>query len=100
MGMPMRHRLSPLASQDVARPYRQSILKFGLAHADRYLCGLEATFASIAKLPEASPERADLSGVRIKRYEARHIFYQIAQNEIVVVRVRHGRQDAARHLKP
>lgn len=96
----MRHRLSPLASHDVARLYKQSILKFGLAHADRYLWGMEATFAGIARHPEASPERADLSSVRIKRYEAHHIYYRIAQGEIVVVRVLHGRQDAARHLKP
>jgi len=100
MEMPMRHRLSPLASLDVARLYRQSILKFGLAHADRYLWGLEATFAGIANHPEASPERSELSGVRIKRYEAHHIFYQIGQREVVIVRVLHGRQDAARHLKP
>lgn len=96
----MQHRLSPVATKDVARIYRQSILKFGLAHADRYLWGLEAAFVGLAEHPEASAERADLGGVRTRRYEAHHIYYRILPSEVVVVRVLHGRQDAARHLRP
>lgn len=96
----MQHKLSPLAVRDIASIFRQSVINFGLAHADRYLAGLDESFAQIARNPHASPARVELGGVRLKRYGSHHIFYLVGTEEVVVVRVLHGRQDMQRHLRP
>ena len=99
MTLPMRHRLSPTATRDVARLYRVSILSFGLAHADRYLLRLKEAFRGVGEHPEANAVRKEYRGnVRIKRFEAHHIVYRVLADEVVVVRVLHGRQDIMRNV--
>lgn len=98
--MPMRHKLSAIADRDVVRLYRQSLLQFGEAHADRYARALEQMFLSIAQFPEASPERPELNGARVRPFEAHHILYRVRKDEVVVLRVLHGRQDLNRYLRP
>jgi toxin ParE1/3/4 len=95
----MRHRLSGRAAQDVARLYRQSIVGFGLRHADRYLADIEGMFLKIAEAPEAAPLRPEYrGGIRIRRFAAHHIIYRVERDEVVIVRVLHGRQDIRRYL--
>lgn len=97
--MPMRHRLSSRAVQDVARLYRKSILGFWKRHADTYLQQLETTFLRIADGPEAVPLREEYRGkVRIRRFEAHHILYRVEPDHVLIVRVLHGRQDISRYL--
>ena len=97
--MLMRHKLSSRAVQDVARLYRQSILRFGKRHADTYLQQLESTFVKIAEGPEAVPLRDEYAGnVRIRRHEAHHIVYRREGDHVLIVRVLHGRQDISKYL--
>ena len=96
--MPMRHRLSKNASADVRRLYRHNVLNFGIAHADRYLARLDAAFAGIAEFPNAYPARPEIADARIRPFEAHHIVYRVRTNEVVILRVLHGRQDLAKYL--
>ena len=96
----MRHRLSANADRDIVRLYRQSLLQFGEAHADRYVVGLERMFQSIAQFPDASPERPELNGARIRPFEAHHIVYRVRKDEVVILRILQGRQDIIRYLRP
>lgn len=95
----MRHRLSPRAVRDVAGLYRQSILQFGDAHADRYLDRLDALFVSLGENPYAVAARPELGGIRLKRFEAHHVYFSVARGEVLIVRVLHGRQIAEGKLK-
>lgn len=95
---PMRHRLSADAVADIRRLYRKSVTQFGLAHADRYVARLENAFRAIAEFPNAYPERSQINGARIKPYEAHHILYRVRTDEVVILRVLHGRQDLKRYL--
>ena len=96
----MRHRLTPRAARDVAQLYRKSILQFGAAHADEYLDRLDALFVSLGETPYAVAARPELNGMRLKRFEAHHVYFTIAAGEVVIVRVLHGRQLAEGRLKP
>lgn len=96
----MRHKLSPRAVRDVAQLYRKSILQFGAAHADRYLDRLDALFVSLGENPYAVAARPDLPGIRLKRFEAHHVYFTVAGDEVIIVRVLHGRQLAEGRLKP
>ena len=98
--MPTRHRLSAHADRDLARLYRESLLHFGEAHADAYLRRLEEMFRTIVRFPEASPQRAELRGARIRPFQAHHILYRVNAGEVVILRVLYSRQDVERHLKP
>lgn len=96
--MPMQHRLSRNAAADLRRLYRRRVLDFGIAHADRYLARMEATFRGISEFPDAYPARPEIAEARIRPFEAHHIVYRIKAEEVVVLRVLHGRQDVARYL--
>jgi toxin ParE1/3/4 len=88
------YRLSESADQDLLRHYAESAQRFGLAHADRYFDGLEATFEFLAQYPHAARERTDLSPpLRAHPYKAHVILFQIEDGGIVVVRLRHGHED-------
>ena len=91
--MPMRLRTSLPAKKDIKRLYRASILKFGLAQADRYYDGLDRHFQHIARFPSSGTLRPDLGNLRLSRYGSHHVVYCIDENEIVVLRVLHGHQD-------
>lgn len=94
----MRHRLSGAAYADLRRIYRASIRRFGSAQADRYLDALNASFERIARTPEMAPLRENLRDIRILRRGSHHIFYQVLNDEVLIVRVLHGAQDHKRHL--
>lgn len=96
--MPMPHRLSSNATADLRRLYRRSVLDFGIAQADRYLARLDAAFTGIAEFPNAYPARPEIAQARIRPFEAHNIVYRIRGNEVLILRVLHGRQDLAKYL--
>ena len=96
----MRHRLSANADRDLVRLYRESVMHFGEAHADVHLRRPEDMFRTIGQFPEASPERAELRGARVRPFQAHHILYRVKAGEVVILRVLYSRQDVERHLKP
>ena len=95
----MRHRLAKNAATDLRRLYRRSVLGFGTAHADRYLARLDEVFGNIAEFPNAYPPRANIANARVRPFEAHHIVYRVRDDdEVVILRVLHGRQDLLRYL--
>lgn len=96
--MPTRHRLSRNATADLRRLYRRSVTGFGIAHADRYLARLNDAFRNIAEFPDAYPARPNIANARIRPFEAHHIVYRLRDDEVVILRVLHGRQDLVRYL--
>ena len=69
--------------------------RFGLAQADRYHDGPEAAFVFLSEYPRAALLRHEIDPpVRAHRYKAHLIVYEIeAEGGIVVLRVRHSRED-------
>lgn len=89
-----RYRLSQRAESDVGDIYLTSALTFGLAQADRYHAGLEAMFEFLAANPRAARERREVDPpVRAHPYGSHIIIYTIDEFGVLVLRIRHGRED-------
>jgi toxin ParE1/3/4 len=91
----MRHRVRPQAAADIRRIYVQGVELFGTDQAERYAAGLDRTFAMLADHPYAARLRSELQpALRVFRYKAHMIIYEIDRNDVVVIlRVRHGHED-------
>ena len=90
----MGYKLSRKAVDDIIHLYREGAAQFGAAQAERYHSGLEESFAFLAANPEAARVRTELEpAVRIHRYISHMIIYTIEGDEILIIRVRHGRED-------
>lgn len=89
-----RYRLSRAAADDIAAIFIEGIDRFGLAQADRYHTDMTATLDFLARYPRAARLREEIeSPVRIHRYGSHLIVYEEADDGILVLRVRHGRED-------
>lgn len=90
----MAYRLSRAARQDVIEAYLQGEALFGEDQADRYLVGLHGVFAFLAENPRAARERLELDPpVRVHRYGSHLIIYEIDGDDVLIIRLRHGRED-------
>ena len=90
----MGFRLSRRARQDIVDIYLHSEDAFGEAHADRYVADLESMFAFLAEHPMAARERVELTPpVRIHPYRAHLIVYRLDGDDVLILRLRHGRTD-------
>jgi toxin ParE1/3/4 len=88
------YRLGVAARQDVIDIYLRSEEMFGEAQADRYLTDLYATFAFLGDNPSAARVRREFEPeVRIHPHKAHVIIYLVDQDGVLVVRIRHGRED-------
>lgn len=89
-----RYRLSRAAGADLVDFYLFGVEQFGTVQAERYAAGLEARFAVLADNPNLAREREELrQRPRAFRYKAHLIFYQAEVDGILVLRIRHGRED-------
>ena len=95
----MQHRLSKHAEADLRRLYHRSIVEFGAAHAERYYGRLADALKTVGEFPGAHPERPELGGVRVKPFEAHYIIYRVRRDDVFILRILHGRQEIARHLR-
>jgi toxin ParE1/3/4 len=92
----MTWRLSRKADLDVLSIYLEGARQFGPAQADRYHNGLEALFDLLAQFPRAAHERDQTEPpVRIHPYRSHVIVYRVLDDDILIIRVRHGREDWA-----
>lgn len=90
----MAYRFSRQADQDVIEIYLESAERFGRAHADRYIADLYDTLAFLADNPKAARERTELRRpVRVHPYQTYVIVYRIDGPHILILRLRHGRED-------
>ena len=90
----MTYQLSKSADEDIVRLYAVGVEQFGLAQADHYHDALFDMFALLAANPKMARERSELSTPsRVHRFQSHLIIYQIEGDDILVIRVRHGRED-------
>jgi len=89
-----RYRLTRAAADDIEHIYVEGLVQFGFEQAEAYHLGLFGTFAFLAEYPAAARPREELpTPVRIHRYRSHLIVYEIVDGEVLVVRIRHGRED-------
>ena len=92
----MSFRLSCKAEDDIIQLYLSGVRDFGAAQAEDYYAGLEPVLTFLANYPSAARERREINpSVRIHRYRSHLIVYVIEDPGILVLRIRHGREDWA-----
>jgi len=90
----MSYRLSKSADDDIVHLYAVGVAQFGLAQADQYHDALFDMFALLASNPKMARERSELSTrPRVHRFQSHLIIYQIEGDDILIIRIRHGRED-------
>jgi toxin ParE1/3/4 len=95
-GPGVAYRLSLAARQDLRTIYTDSESAFGEIQAGRYITGLRRTLAFLADNPRAARERAEFEPpVRVHRYGSHVVVYVLDAEDVLVVRIRHGREDWA-----
>ena len=89
------YRLTGAASDDILNIFIEGRERFGRAQADKYHDGMEAVFEFLSEYPRAARLRQEIDpSVRAHPYKAHLIVYDIEQdNGIIILRVRHGRED-------
>ena len=89
------YRLTQAASDDLVEIYVHGFALFGQAQADTYHEGLAATFAFLAEYPRAARVRDEITPpVRAHPHRSHLIVYELdAEDSVVILRVRHGRED-------
>lgn len=76
-----------------------TIERFGIEQARRYRDELKTCFDQLAGNPRLG-RRAEQLGSGLRRYEHRShiVFYQVADTDLLIVRVLHYRMDVTRHF--
>jgi toxin ParE1/3/4 len=90
-----RFRLTRAAADDLTAIFLEGIKQFGLPQADAYHEGLNAIFAFLSDYPNAARLREEISPpVRMHPYKAHLVIYDVEDDdEVIILRVRHGRED-------
>lgn len=90
-----RFRLTRAAVDDLTAIFLEGIEQFGLPQAGTYHEGLSAIFAFLADYPNAARLREEISPpVRVHPYKAHLVIYEVHEDdEVIILRVRHGRED-------
>ncbi|MEI9927049.1 MAG: type II toxin-antitoxin system RelE/ParE family toxin [Sphingomonas sp.] len=90
----MPYSLSRKAEEDIIDVYVWSVAEFGIGQADRYHAGLEHAFRFISENPHATRERSEIEPpVRAYRYRSHLVVYRVDGADVMILRVRHGRED-------
>lgn len=90
----MTYRLTREAEADVIDIAEIGIRTWAIRQAQTYHNGLFDLFDLIASTPEMARERSELSPpVRVQRYRAHLVMYLIQDGGVLIVRVRHSRED-------
>lgn len=89
-----RYRLTPSAIADLEAIWTWTARNWSVEQADAYVTGLERTFALLAANPRIARERDEITPpVRIFRHRAHIVVYRTEGPRVVVLRVRHARED-------
>lgn len=95
----MGYRLTRKAEDDLIAIYRTGAEEFGVGQAERYFAALEEAFGFLAAYPRAARERREINPpVRAHLHKSHLIVYLIQGDDILILRVRHAREDWA-HLQ-
>lgn len=89
-----RHRTSREADEDLIAIYEQGYARFGPRQAGRYLDEMERVFETLVDFPGLGRLRTEHHpAVRIFPFNAHVIVYEENEDGVLIVRVRHGRED-------
>lgn len=90
----MAYRLTRKAEDDPTGLYLRGTRDFGVAQAEAYLAELLRTFDLLADNPAIARLRDELRpAVRIHPHGAHIIIYRDIGDDILIIRIRHGRED-------
>lgn len=89
-------RFTKAADADIVRLYIEGADRFGVEEAEKYIAGFEAACAFIERSPLAVRERSEYEPpVRIHIYRSHVIVFTVEDDSVLVIRVRHAREDWA-----
>lgn len=90
----MPYRLTREAEADIIEIAERGLDRWGLGQTQLYHNGLFELFDLIASTPAMARQRTELTPpVRVQRYNAHLVIYLIDDEGVLIVRVRHGRED-------
>ncbi|MCA2410687.1 type II toxin-antitoxin system RelE/ParE family toxin [Rhizobium leguminosarum bv. viciae 248] len=90
----MKYRTTIEADQDIVELYILGADQFGALQSEQYVDDLFDTFELLADNPRMARERRELNPpTRLHPYRAHMIAYTIREEDILIVRVLHGRED-------
>lgn len=89
-------KLRPAAQHDLENIWLDTARSWSVEQAERYIRQMNTDFLALVDFPEMERERTELTPpVRIKHSGSHIILYQIADDYIDIIRIRHGREDWA-----
>ncbi|MEN0037600.1 MAG: type II toxin-antitoxin system RelE/ParE family toxin [Cellvibrio sp.] len=92
--------IAPAAKADLKDIYQYGLRQWGQAQSEAYLEILKGKFWSLTEQPLMGTERQELlASMRSLPIESHILFYRVTTTNVEIIRVLHGRQDPARHLK-
>ena len=90
-----KSRLAPAARDDIRDIRTYSISAFGMSRARDYIEGLRATLHRLGNMPRTGSIEHDLgANIRGTTYRSHRIYYPIAEDGVVIVRILHHSRDA------
>jgi toxin ParE1/3/4 len=96
----LRIVVSPRAREDMKGVATYTFNMWGEAQMSRYIDGLHARFAELARFPGLGRPRDEIARGHRSIVQGSHIvFYRTTTRELVIVRILHGHMDPDRHLR-
>ncbi len=90
----MGYRLTKAAERDIGSIAQTGIELFGARQARSYHEALSDLFALLATSPRMGRERSELiPPARVHPFRSHIVIYRIEGENILIIRVRHGRED-------
>ncbi|WHO73718.1 type II toxin-antitoxin system RelE/ParE family toxin [Rhizobium sp. BT03] len=90
----MKYRTTVEADYDIVDIYVLGANQFGLPQSERYVDDLFRAFELLADNPQMARERRELNPpIRLHPHHAHMIAYVIREEDILIVRVLHGREN-------
>ena len=95
----MRLKLSRAAQRDLTRIEADGIVRFGDVRAAAYVDALFERFRLLTEFPRLGSVVPISDNVRMLPHESHVILYQLIEDDVLILAVRHGREDWQGRLK-
>ncbi|AOO80098.1 type II toxin-antitoxin system RelE/ParE family toxin [Bosea vaviloviae] len=96
----MAVRRTPRADQDLVGIYLEGVGQFGQRQAEIYAANLSSCFELLASQPLMARERTEIQPpVRVHAHGSHIIVYAVDEEDILIMRVLHGRRDWEREFQ-
>jgi toxin ParE1/3/4 len=93
------YELTRKAEDEIGRIYEYSIVNFGLEVAQKYISGMHNCFELLAGNQSWGNDYGFIkSGLLRYEYRSHSVYYQPAENGILIVRILGNKQDPARNI--